>query len=66
MMKQLVNDHNGVIVREPNYQTMATFMYANDAISCATSIKTVLDAESDKLEYNLAVVLLRKIDDVRQ
>ena len=63
MMKQLVNDHNGVIVREPNYQTMATFMYANDAISCATSIKTVLDAESDKLEYNLAVVSGKPVDE---
>lgn len=62
-IKLIVNKHNGVIVREPDHQTMATFMYANDAISCATSIRDKLDSEIDNLEFNLAVVSGRPVDE---
>lgn len=62
-ISQIANEHNGVIVREPSHQMMATFMYANDAISCATSIKDILDAEPENLEFNLAVVSGRPVDE---
>jgi len=60
---KIIKDHNGIIVREPNHQTMATFMYANDAISCAAAIKGILEAEADKPEFNLAVVSGRPVDE---
>lgn len=62
-LNQILKEHNGVIVREPNHQTMATFMYANDAISCAISIKSILDDCTDKLEFNLAIVSGRPVDE---
>lgn len=62
-IKRIVDKHNGVIVREPDHQTMATFMYANDAISCATSIKEMLDINEDNLEFNMAVVSGRPVDE---
>ncbi|MCF7568468.1 DUF4242 domain-containing protein [Sabulilitoribacter arenilitoris] len=60
---EVIKEHNGIIVREPDHQTMATFMYANDAISCATSIKNLLDKASDNLEFNLAVVSGKPVDE---
>jgi len=63
LVKVAIKDHNGVIVRDPNYQTMATFMYANDAISCATSIKEILNSKADNIEFNLAVVSGRPVDE---
>ena len=62
-IKLAINEHNGVIVREPDHQTMATFMFANDAIVCAKSIKYILDNEADDLEFNLAVVSGRPVDE---
>ena len=60
---QAVNEHNGVVIREPDHQIMATFMYANDAISCATFIKNILDSASNDLEFNLAVVSGKPVDE---
>lgn len=60
---QLISKYNGVIVREPNNQIMVTFMYATDAISCASSIKNMLDSKSEDLEFNLAVVSGKPVDE---
>ncbi|MCW5515695.1 nickel-binding protein [Muriicola sp. Z0-33] len=60
---QLVKDHNGVIVREPNHQAMATFMYAKDAISCAVAIKELFNSQPDDLEFNLAIVSGKPVDE---
>lgn len=62
-IKRLVKDHNGVIVREPNNQIMITFMYATDAISCATFIKELLVSAYNELEFNLAVVSGKPVDE---
>ncbi len=62
-IKDLVIEHNGVIVREPTNQIMVTFMYATDAISCASSIMELLVSASSKLEFNLAVVSGNPVDE---
>lgn len=62
-IKDLVKEHNGVIVREPTNQIMVTFMYATDAISCASSIMEVLVSASNNLEFNLAVVSGNPVDE---
>jgi len=62
-IKDLVIEHNGVIIREPTNQIMITFVYATDAISCATSIIELLESTSSKLEFNLAVVSGNPVDE---
>ena len=62
-IKDLVIEHNGVIAREPTNQIMVTFMYATDAISCASSIMEILTSTSTKLEFNLAVVSGNPVDE---
>lgn len=62
-IKDLVNEHNGVIIRKPTNQIMVTFMYATDAISCASSLMEILVSASNKLEFNLAVVSGNPVDE---
>ncbi|MEH6512235.1 MAG: nickel-binding protein [Maribacter arcticus] len=62
-IKDLVIEHSGAIVREPTNQIMVTFMYATDAISCASLIMELLVSASSKLEFNLAVVSGNPIDE---
>lgn len=58
-----IMEHNGAIIRDPDHQTMATFMYANDAILCATSLKEILDSKKESLEFNLAIVSGGPVDE---
>lgn len=53
----IIKEYNGKIVREPSHRTMATFGHANDAISCASLVKYVIDHKSDNIEFNLAIVI---------
>jgi len=62
-IKELVNEHDGVIVREPTNQIMITFMAANDAISCASSIMKLYNTTTNNLEFNLAVVSGNPVDE---
>ena len=55
-ISEIIIAHNGVIVREPNHEIMATFMFASDAISSAKSMKKILDTEMSNMEFNLAIV----------
>ncbi len=60
---KVITNHNGIIVLEPDHQTMATFMYADDAITCATALKELFDVRNESLEYNVAVVSGRPVDE---
>jgi len=62
-IQQLIYKHKGLIVLEPNNQTMVSFVYATDAISCASSIKDMIDATSNNLEFNLAIVSGKPVDE---
>ena len=62
-IKQFILEHNGIIVREPNHQIMITFMYATDALSFASAIRELLLSASETLEYNLAIVSGKPVDE---
>ena len=62
-IQKLINEHKGVIVREPDNQIMASFVYATDAIMCASLIKNLLDSDHDTLEFNLAVISGKPVDE---
>ena len=61
--QQLIIDHDGVIVREPNSQIMASFVYATDAIKCALSIKNWFNSEKKSIAFNLAVISGKPVDE---
>ncbi len=60
---EIIKKYEGVLVLEPNNQIMAAFVNATDAISCASSIKALLDSTSDNIEFNLAVVSGKPVDE---
>jgi len=62
-IKQVVTKHNGIIVREPSNQIMITFMYATAALNCASAISEILISASATLEYNLAIVSGKPVDE---
>jgi len=59
----LIDRFNGVVILEPSNQLMASFIYAKDAIACATSIKTLLQSTDENVEFSLAVVSGRPVDE---
>lgn len=60
---ELISKHGGSPVREPNHQVMASFVYAQDAISCAHAIKHFLDDPSKDMAFNIAVVSGKPVDE---
>ncbi|MEN8250777.1 MAG: nickel-binding protein [Bacteroidota bacterium] len=60
---EIIIKNNGVIIPEPDNQIMVSFIYATDAISCAASIKKILGSKKDAIEFNLAVVSGRPVDE---
>lgn len=61
--QELIMKHDGVIIREPDSQIMASFVYAENAIKCAVSIKNLLKTEKGTFEFNLAVVSGKPVDE---
>lgn len=62
-VNQQIKEHNGSIIREPTHHPMATFMYANDAISCAISILEIIEEVPEHLEFNLAIISGKPVDE---
>ena len=62
-LHQLINENNGVIILEPDNQIMVSFIYASNAISCALSIKKMLECKEEPFVFNLAVVSGRPVDE---
>lgn len=62
-IRRLITKNNGVIIREPNNQTMASFIYASDAISCATAIEEFLYSIEDQIEFNLGIASGKPVDE---
>jgi AraC-like DNA-binding protein len=60
---EIIKTHEGVLVLEPNNQIMAAFVNATNAISCAFAIKELLNSTSDDIEFNLAVVSGKPVDE---
>lgn len=61
-IRQLITKSNGAIIREPDNQTMVSFIYATDAISCAIAIQQLLRSRED-IAFNLAIVSGKPVDE---
>ena len=61
--QELIKKHNGQIALEPNNQIMASFVYSTNAISCAAEIKNFFDSSKEEIEYNLAIVSGKPVDE---
>lgn len=59
----LIDENNGIIVREPDNQIMISFIYASEAISCGESIRRFINSKKDVIEFNLAVVSGKPVDE---
>ena len=59
----LIKNFNGTLVLEPNHQIMASFVSAHDAICCAASIKDMLEDAESEVQFNMAVVSGRPVDE---
>lgn len=59
----LIKKYKGVLILEPRNEFMVSFIYASDAISCAAEIKTYLKSTTDHIEFNLAIVSGRPVDE---
>ncbi|MCV9385935.1 nickel-binding protein [Reichenbachiella ulvae] len=62
-LNQAIRQYNGRIIREPNAYTMVTFHLANDAMACAMTIHDQLEAHCGHLEYSLAIISGRPVDE---
>ncbi|HET8737715.1 MAG TPA: nickel-binding protein, partial [Pricia sp.] len=60
---QSIARHKGCIVMQPNDKIMASFVYAFDAISCALETSHFLESITDALDYSMAVVTGKPVDE---
>ncbi|WP_424003705.1 nickel-binding protein [Maribacter sp. IgM3_T14_3] len=56
-------EYHGSLILRPDSQVMASFIFASDAISCATSIDAHLKSKVDHLDYTMALVTGKPVDD---
>lgn len=60
---KVIEQHEGVIILQPQDEIMASFIYASSAIQCALSISNDLDASSENVEYTIALSSGRPVDE---
>ena len=60
---QTVRTHNGVIVRDPSHEVLATFTFANEALACANEINNELFQQSERYRFNISLVSGRPVDE---
>ncbi|MEQ1587660.1 MAG: nickel-binding protein [Cyclobacteriaceae bacterium] len=59
---KIIEQHEGVVILQPQDEIMASFIYASTAIQCALSISTWL-AASENVEYTIALSSGRPVDE---
>jgi len=62
-VKRLIEQHNGVPIIQPDDDTMASFVFASDAILCALAINKILKPIQDNLEFVITVVSGKPVDE---
>ncbi len=60
---RLIEQHQGVIIRQPEDDIMVSFIYASNAILCASAISKLLKSIPCNLEFNLSLVSGRPVDE---
>jgi AraC-like DNA-binding protein len=58
-----IKEYHGTLILQPDNQIMVSFIFASDAISCAAVIDTFLSNEQDHLDYTIAMVTGKPVDD---
>jgi len=59
----LIEKHNGVRVIQPEDDILVSFIYASDAILCALAINTLLKSSPLKVEFSMALVSGKPVDE---
>lgn len=59
----IIEQHEGVLVLEPEDNFMASFIYASNAMLCALAIRTYLNSITDNVEFTLALSSGRPVDE---
>jgi len=57
-----IEHHEGVVIRQPQEEIMASFIYASSAIQCALNIANFL-ASAENVEYTMALSSGRPVDE---
>jgi AraC-like DNA-binding protein len=60
---EVIDQYEGVVVLQPQEETMASFIYASSAIQCALSISNYLNTSSENTEYTMALCSGRPVDE---
>jgi len=60
---RVIEQHEGVVILNPQEEIMASFIYASSAIQSALSISHYLDASSENVEYTIALSSGRPVDE---
>lgn len=61
---KLVEQHQGVVIIQPEDDMMVSFVYASDAINCALAIGARLKSMPHNTEFNLSLVSGRPVDEL--
>jgi len=59
---RIIEQHDGKIVSQPDKKILVSFLHAQDGMYCLKAIKSYLD-KANKIEYNLALVTGKPVDD---
>lgn len=62
-VNRLIEQHEGVLILQPDDDIMVSFIFASNAILCALAIGKLLKSVPDKIEFNLALVSGRPVDE---
>jgi len=62
-IQRLIERYEGVPILQPDDDIMVSFIYASNAILCALAIDKLLKSIPDNIEFNLALVSGRPVDE---
>lgn len=60
---KIIEQHEGVVILQPEEEIMAIFIYASKAIQCALIIGNCLDSTAGNVEYTIAISSGRPVDE---
>lgn len=60
---RLIDQHQGVVIIQPEDEIMVSFIFSSNALLCALAIDKLLKSISDNIEFTLALVSGRPVDE---
>ena len=61
---KLIEENKGSVITIPDFELMGSFINAGDAIHCANAINNFFSSSAKDLEYSLAIITGRPVDEV--